>query len=60
MNEITERNEAVSLCARLALFVADELEPLSEETLEEDLAALYQFVARVERTARKWRRARAH
>lgn len=44
-----------SLCARLALFVVDEIEPRNAETLAEDLEDLVEFLSEVLGTARKWR-----
>jgi len=48
-------DEVLKLVARLALFVVDEVEPTSEDVLEEDLEALYDFLVAVERRANRWR-----
>jgi len=53
-----ELDEVLSLCARMQLFVDDEVEPTNEETLAADLEALYLWLVKVERTARAWRQAR--
>jgi len=55
--EATEKasvDEVLRLVARLALFVVDEVEPTSEDVLEADLEALYDFLVAVERRARQW------
>jgi len=51
-------DEVLRLVARLALFVVDEVEPTSEDVLEADLEALYEFLVAVERRARDWERQR--
>jgi len=45
-------DDLLSLVARLALFVVDELVPVSEDVLEADLEELYDFLVAVERKAR--------
>jgi len=46
-----ELNRIVSIVSTLALFVFDELEPVSEEVLEADLEDLYEWLVKVERKA---------
>lgn len=60
MEELQRKSveEVVSCVSRLALFVCDELEPLSEAVLEADLEELYDFLVAVERVAVKWKAAR--
>lgn len=50
---------AVSALARLALFVADELEPIHEAALIEDLELVYRVLVSAERCARQWRKAQS-
>jgi len=47
-------DEAISTFARLMLFVADELEPLDESTLVQDLETVYRCLVSIERCARHW------
>lgn len=44
--------ELVSACARLALYVVDELEPTSSDVLEADLDALYELAVLCEKKGR--------
>jgi len=44
---------AIGAVARLVLFVADELEPVDEGALEEDLNAVYRVLVAAERCARR-------
>jgi len=44
-------DDIISLVARLALFVVDELEPVSLAVLEANLEDLYEFLVAVERKA---------
>jgi len=50
--EAADLKEVVSACARLALYVADELEPASSDVLERDLDDVYELLVAVERRAR--------
>jgi len=43
----------VGACARIALFVCDELVPDSSDVLERDLDAVYELLVAAERKARK-------
>jgi len=52
-------DEAISTFARLMLFVAEELEPLSPEILERDLEILDDAIEKIERCALRWRQARS-
>jgi len=51
--EAERLKEAVSCLARLALYVCDELEPVSSDVLERDLDDVYELLVRVERKARQ-------
>jgi len=44
--------DAVSACARLALYLVDELEPSNNDVLERDLDDVYALLVAVERRAR--------
>jgi len=46
--------ELVGACARIALFVADELEPVSIDVAERDLDSLYELAVAGERALRRW------
>lgn len=48
-----ELQEVVSACARLALYLCDELEPNSNDVLERDLDDVYGMLVAVEKRARK-------
>jgi len=50
--EKEEVEEMVSAAARLALFLADAIEPVSSDVLEQDLDKLYEMCIAVERQAR--------
>jgi len=54
-NDRKSVEEAINAVARLALFVVDELEPLSEAVLEADLEEMYELLVTIERKARSWR-----
>jgi len=54
--ERVEIQEMVSACARLALYLADELEPNSNDVLEADLDAVYELLVAVETRARREQR----
>jgi len=60
MEELQKRklDEMISTWARLLLFVADELEPLDENTLVQDLDDVYRCLVSIERCARQWTRKR--
>jgi len=45
--------DAVNACARLALWLAGELEPTSTDVVEQDLDAVYELLVAAERLARK-------
>jgi len=51
--EASDVKEAVSSCARLALYVVDELEPNNNDVLERDLDDVYELLVAVEKKARK-------
>lgn len=44
--------QMVAACARLALFLADELEPERSDVLEADLDRVYELLVAVEKRAR--------
>jgi len=46
-------DDLVSACARLALWLVDELEPKDRHVVEEDLDSLYELCVAVERRARE-------
>jgi len=46
-------DDLVAACARLALYLVDELEPTSSDVLERDLDDLYELAVAVERRARR-------
>lgn len=50
--ERVDVQELVSACARLALYVVDELEPSSSDVLEQDLDALYELAILAEKRGR--------
>jgi len=52
-------DDLLSTFARLLLFVVDELEPLNEATLDEDLKRLDLAIASIERCAQRWRAKRS-
>lgn len=56
MEELQKKklDDAISTFARLLLFVADELEPVDERTLVEDLDTVYRCLVSIERCARLW------
>jgi len=45
--------DAVNACARLALWLAGELEPVDNDVVEQDLDAVYGLLVSAERLARK-------
>jgi len=45
--------DAVNACARIALWLAGELEPSNSDVLEQDLDAVYELLVAAERRARK-------
>jgi len=45
--------DAVSACARLALYIVDELSPNNSDVLEQDLDDVYMLLVAVEKRARK-------
>jgi len=51
--EASDVKEVVSCCARLALYLVDELEPNNNDVLERDLDDVYGMLVAVERKARK-------
>jgi len=58
MVDTKRMDDVLSLVARLQLFVDDDVEPRSEETLEADLSDLYQWLVTVERAGARWKAAR--
>lgn len=53
--EKTAVQDAVSACARLALWLAGELEPDNNDVAEQDLDAVYELLVAVERLLRRRR-----
>lgn len=51
--ERVEVQDAVSACARLALWLAGELEPANNDVVEQDLDCVYELLVAAERLARK-------
>jgi len=45
--------ETIAACARLALYVVDELSPNNSDVLEQDLDDVYALLVAVEKRARK-------
>jgi len=58
MADTKAMDAVLSLVARLQLFVDDEVEPRSVETLEADLTELYSWLVTVERAGARWRASR--
>jgi len=51
--ERVEVQDAVNACARIALWLAGELEPNNSDVLEQDLDCVYALLVAAERLARK-------
>jgi len=54
-----EIEKLTSACARIALWLADELEPLNSDVAEADLDDIYELAVAGERKLREWLKSRS-